>query len=158
MECSVGLLFVLDYFIIVHENLHFLVKVCKALTVTFLMMLIYANVYPNIIILLDTAKGNNKKLFNITETAMSFSQVHHSVLLAIHVFTGWDSTSSIKDSGKVRLLGIHQKSPEYEEVFSKFGDTWSVSEDIMTKLEGLFMRCVWQTEDERCQYCIFYED
>ena len=41
----------------------------------------------------------------------------------------------MKGHGKVTPLGILQKSPEYEEVFSQLGDTWSVSEDIITKLE-----------------------
>ena len=74
----------------------------------FFIMLHYANMYPNIIMLFDTGKGNNKKLLNITEMAMSFSQVHCSALLGLHAFTGCDSTSAMKGRGKVRPLGILQ--------------------------------------------------
>ena len=48
----------------------------------------------------------------------------------------------MKGRGKLRPLGIHQKSPEYEEVFSQLGDTWSVSQDIMTKLEAFYVLCM----------------
>ena len=67
---------------------------------------------------------------------MPFSHVHCSALLGLHSFTECDSKSAIKGNGKLRPLGIHQKSPKYEEVNSKFGDTRPVSEDIMTKLEA----------------------
>ena len=58
------------------------------------------------------------------------------MLLGLHSFTGCDSTSAMKSNGKQRPLGIHQKSPEYEEVNSQLGDTWPVSEDIFTNLEA----------------------
>ena len=90
-------------------------------------------------------------MLNITEMAMSFSQVYCSALLGFHAFRGCDSISAMKGHGKVRPLGILQKSHEYEEVYSQLGDTWSVSEDIINKLETFFMYRVWQTEDERCQ-------
>ena len=44
----------------------------------FFIILHYANMYPNIIILLDTDKGSNKKLLNITEYHFHRSIVHCS--------------------------------------------------------------------------------
>ena len=48
----------------------------------------------------------------------------------------------MKGHGKVRPLSILQKSPEYEQVFSQLGETWSISDDLMAKLEA-FMCAVY---------------
>ena len=63
----------------------------------FFILLQYAKMYPNITVLFDTGTGNKKRLLNITEVAMSFSQVHCSALLGLHAFTGRDTTSALKD-------------------------------------------------------------
>ena len=64
------------------------------------------------------------------------------VFLGLHSFTECDSTNAMKGNGKQRPLGIHQKSPEYEEVSSQLGDTWPVSEDIVTNLEAFYVLCM----------------
>ena len=51
--------------------------------------------------------------------------MYSNIIILLDAFT-----SAMKSHGKVGPLGIHQKPPEYEEVFSQFDDTWSVSENI----------------------------
>ena len=124
----------------------------------FFIMLYCANMYPNIIMLFDTGKGNNKKLLNITEMAMSFSQVHCSALPGLHAFRGCDSKSAMKGHDKVRPLGILEKSTEYEEFFSQLGDTWSVSEDIINKLEAFLCTVYGKLRVKDANSVPFHED
>ena len=57
-------------------------------------------------------------------------------LLGLHAFTGCDSVSSFAGIGKVKPLKILRKNDEFQEVFARLGEEWSVTEELFGKLEA----------------------
>ena len=57
-------------------------------------------------------------------------------LLGLHAFTGCDSVSSFVGIGKVKPLKILSKNDEFQEVFARLGEEWSVTEEFFGKLEA----------------------
>lgn len=99
------------------------------------LLLHYARSFQDIVVLFDTGTGNKRQIVNITDMAQEYTQTHCTALLALHAFTGCDTTSALKGHGKVKPLKIIQKSPEYEHSLSQLGVDWSVSEQLHQKLE-----------------------
>ena len=57
-------------------------------------------------------------------------------LLGLHAFTGCDSVSSFAGIGKVKPLKILRKNDEFQEVFGRLGEEWSLTEELFGKLEA----------------------
>lgn len=57
-------------------------------------------------------------------------------LLGLDAFTGCDSVSSFAGIGKVNPLKILRKNDEFQEVFVRLGEEWSVTEELFGKLEA----------------------
>ena len=53
----------------------------------------------------------------------------------IQSLTGCDSTSAFKGKGKVRPMKLVLKSPSFCSTFSKLGESWEVSDDLVTEIE-----------------------
>ena len=86
-------------------------------------------------ILLGTGSGKQRRLINISEIARDKGPDYCTTLLGICVFTGEDATSALKGKGKIdpfKKLNIY---PIYCSVFKRFGEEWSVSNDICSKIE-----------------------
>ena len=58
-----------------------------------------------------------------------------TALMALHAFTGCDSTSAFKGVGKIKPIKTMQKMPKYQPLLAKLGDSWEVSEDLVKDLE-----------------------
>ena len=54
--------------------------------------------------------------------------------MGIHAFTGCDSTSAFKRKGKVKAIRLLQKKENYKRVFSRLGDEWDISNDLLSAL------------------------
>ena len=70
----------------------------------------------------------------MTKIAEKYSQVNCAALLGIHAFTGCDSTSAFKGKGKVKAIRLLQEKESYQRVFSRLGDKWDISNDLLSAL------------------------
>ena len=73
------------------------------------------------------------------DTAKVASAIGHQVckaLLGLHAFTGCDSVSSVSGIGKVKPVKILSKNNDFQEVFARFGEEWSVTEELFWKMEA----------------------
>ena len=55
---------------------------------------------------------------------------------SVHAFTGCDSVSTFAGIGKVKPLKILRKNNDFQEVFVRVGEEWSVTEELFGKLEA----------------------
>ena len=102
----------------------------------FFILLHYALQIHDVTILFDTGTGNKKRLFNITEIARRYTQGFSTALMALHAFTGCDTSSAFKGIGKIKPIKTLQKVPEYIPVFCLIGETWEVSVQLFSDLES----------------------
>ena len=100
----------------------------------FFILIYYAQYLQGITILFETGKGNKKRIINVTKIAEKYSQVNCAALLGIHAFTGCDSTSAFIGKGKVKVIGLLKKKENYQRVFSRLGDKWDISNDLLSAL------------------------
>ncbi len=96
----------------------------------FFILLHYAKQFT-IRILLDT--GN--RMIDISEIADDNTQEWCTALLALHSFTGCDSTSALKGMGKVKPYQKLQTLSKFVSVLAKLGENWQVQESVMKGLE-----------------------
>lgn len=101
----------------------------------FFLLLYYATKLENIKILFDTGTGNKKRLINVSEMADGMSQVHAEALLALHAFTGCDSTSCFKGIGKLKPMKVIEKMVHFETQLARLGDSWAVPSDLFDALD-----------------------
>lgn len=87
-------------------------------------------------ILFDTGKGNTRKIINISKLSQEYGDRQCSALLALHAYTGCDTTSAFKGIGKVKPIKVLRKKERFEEVFSTLGDSWEVQESTLKELES----------------------
>ena len=59
------------------------------------------------------------------------------MLLATHAYGGCDKTSALKGLGKVKPVKTLLRLPKFAPIFSKLGDTWEVSGNLMDDLDEL---------------------
>ena len=86
-------------------------------------------------LLFDTGYGNNRRLINVSNLALEYGQPKFSALMALHAFTGCDTTSCFKGIGKLKPYKTLQKSPEYEKSIGNLGDTWDISVNSLSVLQ-----------------------
>ena len=101
---------------------------------TFFILIYYVQYFQGITILLETGKGNKKRMINVTKIAEKYSQVNCAVLLGIHAFTSCDSTSAFKGKGKVKAIRLLQEKENYQRVFYRLGDKLDISNDLLSAL------------------------
>ena len=73
-------------------------------------------------ILFDTGYGNHRRLLNVSHLAMEYGQPRSSALMALHAFTGCDTTSCFKGIGKLKPLKVLTQCKEYEELIGNLGN------------------------------------
>ena len=99
-------------------------------------MLHYAASMDDIHILFDTGTGNKQLLIDVTKIAADFGQEKCTALMALHAFTGCDSTSAFKGIGKVNPVKLMMRLQRYIPVLDKLGDTWEISEELSNDLNS----------------------
>ena len=58
----------------------------------------------------------------------------------MYAYTWCDSTNAFKGIGKIKPLKLLKKCPEFEETFSKLGEEWEVSNEVINDLERFTCR------------------
>ena len=101
----------------------------------FFILLHFAPSLDNIVVFFDTGTGNRKRLINMSELARGFTQLYCIALMALHAFTGCDTSSAFKGVGKVKPIKLLQKVPRFQSVLARLGDDWEVPVDLMDDLE-----------------------
>lgn len=103
-------------------------------------------------IMFHTGTGNKKRLIDVSEMSHSYSQQHLTALIALHAFSGCDTTSAFKGLGKVRPLKTLSRMPKFGETLARLGDTWDVPRDLVDLLNeftcALFSRPRVRSVDE----------
>ena len=125
---------VILYCIYGKENGYKIVRVKSPDSDIFSILLHYAYA-AEITIHFETGAGNKRRLIDMTELAHRYTQQHCTALMALHAFTGCDSTSAFKGIGKIKPIKTLQKMPKFEPVLAQLGDSWEVSDDLFTGLE-----------------------
>ena len=88
------------------------------------------------ILLFDTGSGNKRRLLNIGELAKEYGPEQSAALLALHAFTGCDTTSSFRGVAKVKPIKILKKETKYQNTFASLGDSWNVTECSQDEIEA----------------------
>ena len=113
------------------------VRVKSPDTDVFMILLHYASDMTDLKVFFDTGTGNHKRLIDVGEIAQGYTPEHATALLAMHAFSGCDTTSAFKGLGKVKPLKTMSKLPKFVPILSKLGDTWEVPETLMDDLDEL---------------------
>ena len=108
----------------------------------FFILLHYASKLNRVTLLFDTGSGNKRRLINITDIAKGLTQDYCTVLMTLHAYTGCDSTSAFKGIGKVKPIKTLQLMPKFTSVLARLGDSWDVSDDLISGLEELHVLCM----------------
>ena len=71
-------------------------------------------------VLFDTGKGNQKRLIEISSLAKGLTQNYCTALLALHAFTGADTTSAFKSKGKLKPMTLLKGNHSFIETYASF--------------------------------------
>ena len=86
-------------------------------------------------ILFDTGTGNKRRLLNITEISGRHSQRFNTSMMALHAYTGCDTTSAFKGIGKQKPIKLLKKMSRFEPAIAKLGESWEVTDAMFQQLE-----------------------
>ena len=84
----------------------------------FFILLRYAEEFGDTTVLFDTGKGNQKRLIDISSLAKGLTQKYCTALLAMHAFTGSDTTSAFKCKGKLKPMTLLKGNHSFIETFA----------------------------------------
>lgn len=59
-----------------------------------------------------------------------------TALIGVHAYTGCDSVSSFAGQGKMKALNLINKSNEYRELFTAFGQEWHITENVFQTIQA----------------------
>ena len=83
---------------------------------------------------------SRRRVININEIYLRLSELLSSSLPALHGFTGNDYTSTFYGIGKSKAYKIIKESKEFQECFSKFGDTYDFDANLFPVIEKFVCR------------------
>ena len=101
----------------------------------FFILLHFAQKLRPLIIYFDTGSGASRRLLKFSDIAEDLGPRYCQSLLGIYCFTGEDCNCAFKGKGKKTPLKKLEKKPRYQECFAELGDSWEVSDRLVTKLE-----------------------
>ena len=104
-------------------------------TDVFFILLHYAPTLGDVTILFDTGTGNKKRLLNVSDMSRGYTQQHCTALMALHAYSGCDSTSAFKGLGKVKPLKKLLQMPKFVPVLARLGDSWHVPTELVDDLD-----------------------
>jgi len=57
---------------------------------------------------------------------------HHvcQAMIGVHAYTGCDSVSAFGGQGNIKAIDLMNKSHEYRQLFTSFGQEWHVTENV----------------------------
>ena len=74
-------------------------------------------------------------MINVGELALSHTQLHCTALMALHAYSGCDTTSAFKGLRKIKPIKTLSKMPKYAPILARLGDSWTVPEDLFNDLD-----------------------
>ena len=86
----------------------------------FFILLRYAEEFGDTTALFDTGKGNQKRLIEISSLTKGLTQNYCTALLALHAFTGADTTSAFKSKGKLKPMTLLKGNHSFIETYASF--------------------------------------
>ena len=75
-------------------------------------------------------------MINITDLAKANSPDYCTSLMALHAYSGCDTTSAFKGIGKVKPIKILEKTLKYKTTLSRLGEEWHVTSDVVKELDS----------------------
>lgn len=102
----------------------------------FFILLHYVGSSSETVILFDTGTGNKQRLINVSQLAGDLGQDMCTSLMALHAYSGCDSTSAFRGIGKVKPVKCLLRLQEYVPTLSSLGDSWDVPDDVIEQLES----------------------
>jgi len=77
--------------------------------------------HVNQTLLFDTGTGDKRRLVNVQAVAKDLGDETNLAIVALHAFTGCDTTTAFVRKGKVKPLTLLKKHPEYLPAFRALG-------------------------------------
>ena len=77
--------------------------------------------------------GSKTRVIDLQLILDTFSSPSQS-LIGFHVFTGCDSVSAFSEKGKVKPLKLMLKNEDFIDLFTEFGSSWIITEDMIDRL------------------------
>ena len=87
-------------------------------------------------LMFDTGTGNIQRLIDVSKLAAHLGHDQCTALMALHAFSGCDSTSVFRWIGKLKPMKTLQHLPKYIPTIKWLGDTWDIPDDDMDDLES----------------------
>ena len=86
-------------------------------------------------VLFDTGTGDKRRLVNVQAVAKDLGDEINLALVALHAFTGCDTTSAFVRRGKVKPLTLLKKHPEFLPAFHALGWRVDIEDRVFKDLE-----------------------
>ena len=86
-------------------------------------------------VLFDTGTGDKRRLVNVQAVAKDLGDEINLALVALHAFTGCDTTSAFVRRGKVKPLTLLKKHPEFLPTFHALGSRVEIEDRVFKDLE-----------------------
>ena len=87
-------------------------------------------------ILLRRGKGNAVRLIDIPRLGTILGEDVCQAMIGVHAYTGCDSVSAFGGRGKIKALNLINKSHEYRQLFTSFGQEWHVTENVFQRVQA----------------------
>ena len=126
---------IIVYCLFARENGYTNVQVRSPDSDIFFILLNYIEHLEGITVFFYTGSSNNRKLINMTGFAEAYTQEYRSALLSLHAFCGCDTTSAFKGRGHQYPIKVLEKRPKFVSSLSALGNSWILSETVLTDLE-----------------------
>lgn len=110
-------------------------------TDVFILLLYYAVEFsPNHTLLMDTGLGNKRRIINMSHVLENCGREKSIALPSLHAFSGCDTVSSFTRKGKITVLKILNKYPEFASSFSQLGSSLDIQSRLFSELETFVCR------------------
>ena len=101
----------------------------------FFILLHYASTV-GVTVMFDTGTGNKQRLIDVSKIAAKLGHDQCTAFMALHAYSGCDSTSAFRWIGKLKPLKTLQRLPKYIPTLKRLGDTWDVPDEDIGELES----------------------
>ena len=79
---------------------------------------------------------NRSRVVDVSKVAATLSAGARKALIGLHSFTGCDTVSAFAGRGKMLALKLMIANTNIQQIFSRVGEEWDLSQELMNDLEG----------------------
>ena len=87
-------------------------------------------------VFLRRGKKNSVRLIDIQRLGVMLGKDICAALIGVHAYTGCDMVSAFSGHGKIKALNLINKSSEYRELFTSFGQEFQVTENYFQRIQA----------------------